>query len=369
MMNNTRSGTIVILLVVVLLFSGCEGLLPENSTIYQAQPTRIQYDVSYGYTVNSTGTGRYEIIYLCSVPEITKGSAPYSVLFPSDYQMTTRVNNTFVHWNFTRDDDAAFDLGISAHVVTESVLIPDLSGEGASSLDELPVLYPAIVRKYTHVQANETTAFIDPDNAQIKAIAQGVQSTEQTNNTFLLTKALFIWLKTNLRYQVHPESEAVQPAAVTLQRKSGDCDDLSFLYISLCRSLGIPARFVRGYLLTISSNGTAVAVAHAWSEVYAGGSLGNNGWIPVECSCCVNSVEIDVEQNFGVEDVLHLRLYTDDGSNESLTLSFSGITTVSHALSQHLRVSAFVVVRNLQVLTSQKLVVVQDRTRHYETPG
>ena len=79
-------------------------------------------------------------------------------------------------------------------------------------------------------------------------------------------------------------------------------------------------------------------------------------------------VEIDVEQNFGVEDVLHLRQYTDDGSNESLALSFSGITTVSHALSRHLRASAFVVVRNLQVLTSQKLVVDHDLTRHYETP-
>ena len=367
-MNSTRSCTIVILLVVAFVLSGCEGFLPETPTIYQAQPTRIQYDVSYGYTVNSTGAGRYEIIYLCSVPEITKGSAPYSILFPSDYQTTTRVNNSFVHWNITRDANATFDLGISAHVVTESVLVPDLSGKGALSLDELPVLYPAIVRKYTHVQANETTAFIDPDDAQIKAIAQGVQSAEQTNNTFLLAKALFTWLKTNLHYQIHPESDAVQPAAVTLEKKSGDCDDLSFLFVSLCRSLGIPARFVRGYLLTLSSNGSALAVAHAWSEVYVGGSLGNNGWIPVECSCCVNSVEIDVEQNFGVEDVLHLRLYTDDGSNESLALSFSGITTVSHSLSRHLQASAFVVVRNLQVLTSQKLVVNHDLTRHYETP-
>jgi len=279
--------------------------------------------------------------------------------------MTTQVNNTFVQWNITKDDDATFDLGVSAHVATQSFLVPDLSGNGATMLGELLVLYPAIVHQYTDTQGNETTTFIDPDNSQLRAIAHEVQTTEQTNNTFLLAKALFIWLKTNLRYQIHPESEAVQPATVTLQRKSGDCDDLSFLYISLCRSLGIPARFVRGYLLTIASNGTATAVAHAWSEVYVGGSLGNSGWIPVECSCCVNSVEIDVEQNFGVEDALHLRLFTDDGSNESLTLSFSGITTVSHALSRHLQVSAFISVRNLQVLTSQKLVVNQDQTRHY----
>jgi hypothetical protein len=225
MMNTTSSASIVTLLVVALWLSGCQGLFPESSTIYEAQPTRVQYDVSYGYTVNSTGAGRYDITYLCSIPEITKGSAPYSVLFPSNYQMTTRVDNAFVQWNITKDDAATFDLGISAHVATESVLVTDLSGEGAASLGELPVLYPAIVRKYTHVQANETTAFIDPDNAQIKAIAQVVQGIEQTNNTFLLAKAVFTWLKTNLHYQIHPESEAVQPAAITLQKKSGDCDD------------------------------------------------------------------------------------------------------------------------------------------------
>jgi transglutaminase-like putative cysteine protease len=365
MMWNARSLIIVLLLVVAVLLSGCEGFLPESSTIFEAQPTSIQYDISYGYTVNSTGTGRYDVIYLCPVPEVPHVSITYNALSPLEYQMTTRANNTFISWNITRDDTDTFELGLTAHVVTRSVLVTDLSGAGAVELGTLPGLYPAIVHQYTHVQANETTAFIDPENVQIQTIARGIQSNEQTNNTFLLAKALFTWLKTNLRYQVHPENQSAQPAIMTLQKKSGDCDDLSFLYISLCRSLGIPARFVRGYLLTMASNGTAIAVAHAWSEVYVAGSLGNNGWIPVECSCCVNSVEVDVEQNFGVEDVLHLRLFTDDGSNESLILSSSGITLVSHGLLRHLQTSAFATIRNLQVLMSQKLVVDQDQTRHY----
>jgi transglutaminase-like putative cysteine protease len=369
MMKKTWYPVLVVLLVVVVCLSGCQGFFPESSTIYEAQPTKIQYDISYGYQVNTSGAGRYDITYLCDIPEIITGSAPYSVLFHEDFQVTTLSNNTFVRWNISRDDEATFELGISAHVTTEGVLVTDLNGKEAAMLDQLPVLYPEIVRKYTHVQANETTAFINPDNAQISAIAHEVQSTEQTNNTFLLAKALFTWLKTNAQYKAHPGREGVQPAAATLQNKSGDCDDLSFLYISLCRSLGIPARFVRGYLLTPNQNGTADAVAHAWSEVFVGGSLGNHGWVPVECACCVNSVEIDIEQNFGVEDALHLRMYTDDGSNESLILSFSGITSVTHGISRHVQVSPFAEVRNLQVLLSQKLVVDSDHTRHYEKAG
>jgi transglutaminase-like putative cysteine protease len=297
---------------------------------------------------------------------VTQGSATYQPLFTQDYKTLLRANNSFVRWNISRADETTFKLGLSAHVVAESVLVADLNGKGAETLDQLSTNYPEIVRQYTREQANETTILIDPNNAQISAIAREVQSTAQTNSSFLLAKALFTWLKTNAHYQAHPGAEGVQPAVVTLEKKSGDCDDLSFLYISLCRSLGIPARFVRGYLLTSYENGTALAIAHAWAEVFVGGSLGSSGWVPVESSSITTSIEIDVEQDFGVEDAFHLRLFTDDGSNESLMLSFSGLTSVAHAISRHIQVGAFAVVTNYQVLRSQKLVVNADSTRHYE---
>lgn len=367
-MNTIKTAPVVILLVIVLWLSGCQGLSPKSPTIYQAQPTQIQYDISYGYRINSSGTGEYDITYLCNVPSVLLGSAPYSVLFQRDYQTMTLANNTLVRWNISRNDKESFELGITAHATAENFIVPDLTGKDAASLDDLLTLSPTVVQEYTHVQGNKTTVFIDPNNSQISAIAHQVKNTVRTNNSFLLAKALFVWLKTNLHYQMHPGSAQVQPAAITLQRKSGDCDDLSFLYISLCRSVGIPARFVRGYLLTLYQNGTAGATAHAWSEVYVGNGLGNQGWVPVECACCVNSITIDVEQNFGVEDATHLQVFTDDGSNESLTLSLSGITSVSHSLLQHVDMTPFVDVRNVQVLRSQELVVDSNLVRHYEKP-
>lgn len=366
MMKSTWYPAIAVILIVVMWLSGCQGFFPGFSTTYVAEPTKVQYDISYGYQVNNSGTGNYKITYLCDIPEVIQGHTGYQPLFTQDYQTLLRANNTFVGWNISRDNETMFEVGLLAHVVAESVLVADLNGKGAETLDQLSVNYPEIIQKYTHVQANETTVFIDPNNAQISAIARGVQSTTKTNSSFQLAKALFTWLKTNAHYQVHPETEGVQPAAITLEKKSGDCDDLSFLYISLCRSLGIPARFVRGYLLTSNDNGTALATAHAWAEVFVGGSLGNSGWVPVESSSLTTSIDTDVEQNFGVEDAFHLRLFTDDGSNESLMLSFSGLTSVTHGISRHIQVSAFAEVNNYQVLRSQKLVVNSDNTRHYE---
>lgn len=355
----------VVILVVVVWLSGCQGSFPGFSTIYEAQPTKIQYDLSYGYQVNTSGVGLYEITYICNTPMVLLGSTESIKLYNRNYTTQTQANNSVMVWNISGDEETKFDLGLSTHVEAMSVLIPDLNGKGAAMLEQLPVDYPSLVRQYTQVQANETTVFIDPKNVEIAAIASEVRTTAKTDNTFLVAKELFDWLKTNLHYQAHPEVTGVQPAAVTLQKKSGDCDDLSFLYVSLCRSLGIPARFVRGYLLTPYENGTVVAIAHAWAEVFVGGSLGRNGWIPVECSCRTTSIEIDIEQNFGVEDAFHLRLFTDDGSNESLLLSLSGITYLTHGISRHIQVSGFAEVRNYQVLTSQKLVVDGDSTRHY----
>jgi transglutaminase-like putative cysteine protease len=316
--------------------------------------------------VNSTGRGRYEIAYWCNIPEVLVGLATYHLLYNSEYQIKTQGNNIFIRWNISGTEEQTYQLGIIAHVESESYLVDDLKGKNAFTIEEITQMYPEIVAQYTQLQANETTRFIDPYDPNITAIAQTTHGNIETNNSFLLAKTLFVWLKQNIQYQTHPNDEGVRPAAVTLSNKVGDCDDLSFLYISLCRGLGIPARFIRGYLLTDYDNGTVIATAHAWVEVFIGGSVGHNGWIPVECSCCTNSIEADINQNFGVESAYHLRLFVDDGSNESLVSLLSGISYITYGLNRTVVLQSFVEIQNYQDLESKKLVISTENTRYYE---
>lgn len=58
-------------------------------------------------------------------------------------------------------------------------------------------------------------------------------------------------------------------AAQALALGAGVCQDHSHVFIAACRSLGLPARYVSGYLL--SDRDTHVA-SHAWAEVYAADS-------------------------------------------------------------------------------------------------
>ncbi|MNT68827.1 Transglutaminase-like superfamily protein [compost metagenome] len=63
-------------------------------------------------------------------------------------------------------------------------------------------------------------------------------------------------------------TQAETSAAQALALGAGVCQDHSHVFIAACRSLGLPARYVSGYLLT---DRDAHVASHAWAEVYAAG--------------------------------------------------------------------------------------------------
>jgi len=65
----------------------------------------------------------------------------------------------------------------------------------------------------------------------------------------------------------------VQRPAMTLDKNSGSCRDFATLFIEACRSWGLAARFVSGYMLCEATE-AGHASTHAWAEVYLPGA----GW-------------------------------------------------------------------------------------------
>ncbi|MDA8438962.1 MAG: transglutaminase family protein [Propionibacterium sp.] len=65
----------------------------------------------------------------------------------------------------------------------------------------------------------------------------------------------------------------------TVETRQGVCQDLTHLTITLLRHLGVPARYVSGYVCPIPDlpvGGTAVGESHAWLEWWDG------AWLPVD---------------------------------------------------------------------------------------
>lgn len=78
-------------------------------------------------------------------------------------------------------------------------------------------------------------------------------------------EAIRAWIHTNIEYK-YGVSCATTDAIDTLNQGAGVCRDFAHVGIALCRSLGIPARIVVGYL-----HGLEPMDLHAWFEAFVGG--------------------------------------------------------------------------------------------------
>lgn len=85
------------------------------------------------------------------------------------------------------------------------------------------------------------------------------------------------------QYEVR-EVGAPFPPEQTLTLQRGSCRDYTTLFMAACRSLGIAARFVSGYLF---GNPQQEHQLHAWAEVYLPGA-GWRGFDPTEGTVVVN---------------------------------------------------------------------------------
>ena len=90
--------------------------------------------------------------------------------------------------------------------------------------------------------------------------------------TYTLLDSINKEIVQNFAYNMR-EEPGVQRPADTLKLRAGSCRDFATLFIEACRFLGLPARFVSGYLHcpeTVHGHGST----HAWAEVYLPGA----GW-------------------------------------------------------------------------------------------
>ncbi len=142
-------------------------------------------------------------------------------------------------------------------------------------------------------------------------------------DTVAFLTALNIAVKNALAYTVR-EEPGIQTPAQTLAFGSGSCRDYAVFFIALCRSLGIAARFVSGYLHEPPAPGVTHPVPptlHAWAEVYLPGAgwrgldptrgmACDDCWVPIAHSAIAESVN-PVQGTFfgaGVASTMHSHL-------------------------------------------------------------
>ncbi|MBU4501022.1 MAG: transglutaminase-like domain-containing protein, partial [Nanoarchaeota archaeon] len=151
-------------------------------------------------------------------------------------------------------------------------------------------------------------------NEFIKAKSNELAAGE--TDLFVVSYKIADWVKNNIKYDLNTlTADADQKSSWVFANKQGVCDEITNLFISMLRSVKIPARFVSGIVYSNIDNSFG---NHGWAEVYFPGY----GWIPFDVTF----------GQYGWIDPTHLKL--DDSAD-------SGVPSVEyHWSSRELEIKA-----------------------------
>lgn len=107
-------------------------------------------------------------------------------------------------------------------------------------------------------------------------------------------------------------------AAEALAQGQGVCQDHAHALIACSRKLGLPARYVSGYLFA-DSEGVPHEAAHAWAEIHVAG-LGWVGFDPAN-RCCPDARYIRLGSGLDAQDAAPIRGVTRGIVSESLDVT------------------------------------------------
>lgn len=113
-------------------------------------------------------------------------------------------------------------------------------------------------------------------------------------------------------------TDVASTAAEAFAKGEGVCQDHAHIFLGACRALGVPARYVSGYMWTDKQDGTHDA-NHAWAEAF----VPNLGWVSFDVANCVAATDayVRVAQGRDYLDAAPVRGLRRGGGGEELSVT------------------------------------------------
>lgn len=132
--------------------------------------------------------------------------------------------------------------------------------------DTSTLVIPKKVDRSTRVYLGPSPG-IETKQAPIKKLAKEILAKQPDADAWHKVEALYDWVRANVTYK----AETFKGAAAALKTKIGDCEDMSSLFIALCRVSGVPAR-------------TVWVPGHCYPEFYLEDAQGKGHWYPCQAA-------------------------------------------------------------------------------------
>jgi transglutaminase-like putative cysteine protease len=218
---------------------------------------------------------------LCLAPITTHGQKCLSFevkISPVPDEMTNRVDffgNDLLFFS-TYKEHIHLKIISSSEVILESRVNSALASVSAIGWEEVKHLLSVNAGINYEVMAYTLPSQHIPASEMVKIFAQDCF----TNGSTLWDASNRIMRKIHASFEFKPGFTTINtPVEYVLKAKKGVCQDFAHVMIACFRNLGLPARYVSGYIETIPPLGKEKLVgsdaSHAWVSVY----FPNIGWV------------------------------------------------------------------------------------------
>lgn len=284
---NFKKQIILMLLILLILQSSSIVLSEEDYPLRQSLDLKFTVSSSVDITKTSSSSSLENV--KVKINYIIKNSTNQKIISLSTNPLAKEDNGFVFSWNNPSANTLNF--GLISEIITNNE-ITKVYDKPSFPITE----YSSDVYAYT-----KPTDMIDI-NDDIKKLALELSNGEDDEYKVVFNFA--VWTKENIKYDLTSAgADAVEKSSWVLKNRVGVCDELTNLFISLCRSVGIPARFVTGISYTNSKEFSNPWGPHGWAEVY----FPNIGWVPVDATY----------GEIGFVDAGHIKLKDTFDSNKS----------------------------------------------------
>jgi transglutaminase-like putative cysteine protease len=269
-----RGTSLTLLLLIVFILP----LTIAQDDLYLQDSLELQLDVK----------GEFSLIPTSSSSSI-KSTEAEIFLVPTDtlrqeiLKQTINPKNNIIKFTWNNGRTGTKTFGYTSNVKTKNIR------QKVGKKIAFPITsIPNAVTQYL-----EETETIDSTHPSI--IAKATQLAEGEDDLFKVVFKLASWVEETVDYDLNTlTAKASQKASWVLRNKEGVCDEMTSLFIAMARSLGIPARFVKGISYSTSDLFDNPWQPHGWAEVY----FPTIGWVSFDVTF----------GEYGYLDVTHIKL-------------------------------------------------------------
>ena len=220
------------------------------------------------------GTDHFEFLYQAILPKIIFNAKVWIPIAKSDAYQEVNIKSIKVPGKQSFYEEKEFG---------NTILVLDLNT--GDSGEEIEIVYEVIRReKVPYADSDvDLSRYLKPDlllpvGGRFKEIAQDAVKGKENDGHLVHARALYDYIIDNMRYMKFG-TYGTGSADFACDSKTGNCTEFHSFFISLARSIGIPARFAIGASIPSERNEGGIDGYHCWAEFYADGK-----WWPVDIS-------------------------------------------------------------------------------------